>query len=420
MKKNLSRKGYNEVRSHSGELISRHSEQQTTIEAAENAVEDGLDVWIKWADWDVVAKNGTPDPDTGTDPDPLPDVEIPSIGDPRETDEYALRQYGDWFGYRDQANLNAWMYDSVQALYELGIRAMNENILADARNSALAYVQDYDAGAYGVNWSGKSVLTNPIRNGDMKFTFVSPLYYLKAIEGIDPDPTLMDALSDSLWSMGWFGQSWGEFTPWSHWNERPAGYSLMGLQYLAQMGHTQSESRADQIIDWLHVHQAANGFWLHSYYGHEGAGAGETIGDATDVLCASPWMSCIIGGAVHRYNDWKSSDKAREILVRLAQGQIAALAQDAEWMISDNHSGYGCRYFVFTDHRDGSLVDPRWVEQNQLNNWYSDMHNPEVWHCIKAGGLEPPFDIAKFYSEDMLTRRREPQRLFSWQHSHYG
>lgn len=332
---------------------------------------------------------------------PRQQVDFPDApeGEGRETDQYALRQF-DWYKGQPYDQRNTWLYDRVQCLYELGLRTGNAEVLAEAKRSALEYVKHYDTGAYGLNWVGAGV-----RNGDMKYTYVSAIYYLKTVEGIEVDVDL-NALSDALWRVGWFGISWER--PWEEqrdlWNERAAGYSLMGMYWLTRLGVEGAGVRLVRMLEYLENAQSADGWWWHSYNGHEGT-------SGTDVLCASPWMSCIIGGALTRIGDsgdWPTADR---LLARLAKAQEQALAQNEQWMHAHNKTGYGSRYFVMKDAE-------RQAQVQRSSGWYSDTHLPEVWHCMKAGGVEPPFDIADFYTDAMVDVQKPP-RLFAWQHSHF-
>lgn len=333
----------------------------------------------------------------------------------------AQEQYERWFHARDLTQQGSWQYDAPQGVIELALRQENTDLLSRGLDLASVYVDGFRGGPYGLNWAGHNVLEKAVRNGDSKFTHASSVYYLdKYRDQFFSDDFLID-LRDGLYRIGWYGQDWDKpFNPWSHWNERAAGYSLMGLHYLGEMDVPGTPAMIAHIVDWLaDAQDPTTGAWLHSYYGHEGAGAGESIGDTTDVLCYSPWMVCIIAGALHRIRNselYGGPAKIDGMLHKLAKGQLEyglARADEGEWGYGGNESAYKCRYFSVPG-------DEKRQRQIQLNNgWNSDLHNPEMYLCLAAGGVQPPYAINDYYTERTLNEKRTVRR-WTWETSSFG
>lgn len=355
------------------------------------------------------------EPDDPADPIPDPDPEPPATGEfylpsePRASDPGALGQL-DWYLTVPADDLNRWMYDRVQGLYEFALRNDNDLVRQVAMGDALEYMnpRHWSDGNYGFMWENADIPA--IRYGDMKFTFASAVYYLKVVEGIEPTIDL-EVLSKSFMRMGWHEMNWDR--PWAQMSqlvtERTMGYSVMGQQYLARLGVDGALERFRKMVGYLESAQDDSGWWLHSYHGHDKDLSGP------DMQIASPWMSAQIAGALYRgrHLDYRVDG----ILRKLAQAQLDALVPVSSmagrsWSHPWNGTGYASRYFVCP----GNPVRCDAVQRN--DGWYSDLHLPEIWLTIRAGGMTAPFNIEDFFTPAMIGESRTG-RLWAWQHSSF-
>lgn len=343
---------------------------------------------------DVVVTDPTGDPD---DPKPLS----------RATDAAALEQFYNWYAALPYDHFGTWMYDRVGTLYELWERTGEESVKKEARRSALEYVKHYQ-----VDGSGNGGWPNcdggwahaGVNKCDSKMTYLSALHYLQKHESIAADPQLVATLGEYQWRMGW-GVGWTS-DPWSKITERDMGYSLMGIQYACRMGHQTSCERIPVIIGHLSALEV-DGWFLHSYNGHEKTGEPGAAGDA---LVASPWMSAILIDALIRADAIVPDDRVKGLVERHAQAQLAELQLNHQTHHSYNGTNYLPWYLFFPG-------DEARTEAVQYNDgWHSDMHIPEVTRTIEAGGLTVPYDITNFYTRDMIDQVLSPSRMFAWQH----
>lgn len=302
---------------------------------------------------------------------------------------FALTQYHTFYKNRPFNQAEVWLYDPVQFLYELCAETGDTAVCADAKDTALLYVQHYADNGQNPGWPGCNGGWSyaGVDKCDSKFTYASPIYYLHTVEGVPIDRGLTARLEDYLWHMGWAGFQWTALPAdwdWQTFNftERTAAYSLMGLTYLCALDQPSACDKVSIIVAWLADFQdrTPTGFMLHSYNLHEGSQRDP------DALIGSPFMSAMLSGALVRAQKVRPDPRIPVILNKLAQAMLVAIIYDPpSWSHRENKtSPVWFTPYIYVHE------NPAFFESVQNNHWFSDQHNPEVWCAIKAGGLEPP------------------------------
>lgn len=359
-------------------------------------------------------------------------------------------------------DLNTWMYDRVQVLYEQYLATGDAVTLAEAQASAIEYLQHYNR--TGTNpgfadclggWSFASV-----NKCDRKFTHASACFYRLVIDGVSAcDATLLDELRayamGSAWDASQLLDPVGDRISFPT-TERNVGYSVMML------GHVEATARRagfntvadaalaniNQVVEWLYDWQTADSYggWMHSYKAHETIGT--PYGGADDDLMFSPWQSAILTGALWRI--WSVNNiKAKTcgpaddqwciptMLVRHAEGlenygYIDCAVVNCTWRHPWNQSQQIAWYIAMP------LDSARQTTVMDNEGFYADTHIPEI-ACSTALGyyfsdlvgasaadkqsyldrwnaLLPFFNLSGT-DEDMASIT-SPTRIVGWMHSH--
>ena len=356
-----------------------------------------------------------------------------------------MNQQMSWYGEADYSDLNTWMYDRVQVLYELYLRTRDEEIHAEAIKSADEYIQHYtndgtepDFADCNPGWEHAGV-----RKCDTKFTYASACWYRFKVDGVDVcNQGLLTRLSKYFMSYGWNASRLldaGIANPETfRVTERNMGYQLIGLVYVHKLARekgytalaesTDSDIRA--VIKWLYEWQAKAqyGGWMHSYNGHEGSDRDP------DYLIFSPWQSAILTGGLWRA--WSAGfttdicGASNELcipamLVKFAQAMedYGWIKKADDWMSSSNTTGQISWYLAFPNNPDAQ------TNKQDNSGWYADQHNPEL-QCVAALGyyfskdaaqknaFKARYNVLEGYYVPALSSRGSPNRKFAWQHSH--
>ncbi len=337
----------------------------------------------------------------------------------------------DWYLDQPYDNLNTWMYDRVQVLYEYYLRTGDESVHAEATRSAIEYVKHYTRNGGSGGW--------PDCNGgwshagvnkcDAKFTHVSALYYLKEVDGIESfDADLLSSLEDYSMAAGWFVPAGPYDSPNIKWNERVYGLMLTNLVYLHLLGSSTAMENIDRFINWFYDHQQSPSFdqftgaWLHSYYGHEGFGE---PGSANDARTFSPWMSAMVIGGLWRAYQINPDERIGEMIVDFAQAleDYGFITNPTSWRHPYNDSGQIAWYLAFPNDsaRQQQVMDN--------DGWYADTHLPEIQCMVAAGfyfsqsqsqkaAFQARFEAIEPFYNTLMAGVSFPARLFAWQHSH--
>lgn len=336
-----------------------------------------------------------------------------------------------WYLDQPYSNLNTWMYDRVQVLYEYYLRTGDQTAREEARRSALEYIQHYtDNGGEGYwpdcngGWDHAGV-----NRCDAKFTHVAPLYYLEAVEGVVAyDSALLARLEAYSMASGWNGGNRPYDDPDIRWTERNVGLTLNNIVYLQRLGSPTAAQNLDDFIGWLYDHQQNpqfdpyTGAWMHSYNGHEGSGE---PGDATDDRAFSPWMSAMIVGSLWRAYQIRPQDtRIPEMIVSFAQAleDYGYIDNPPRWTHGANPTNQIAWYMAIPWDTE------RQTDKMDSSGWHADMHLPEL-QCMTAAGYYFETDpvrkaafldrynaIEPFYNAQMA-QVSGPARLFGWQHS---
>ena len=359
-----------------------------------------------------------------------------------------MNQQMAWYANQPYNDLNTWLYDRVQVLYELYLRTQDEGIHTEAIRSAdeyvLHYTNDGTEPGYGdcnPGWSHAGV-----NKCDTKYTYASACWYRLKVDGVDVcDLDLLNRLHRYFMSYGWNAASFLDTisdTAVFNATERNMGFQLMGLVYVYKVakekGYTSLEANVEadikSVVKWLYNWQSMNtyGAWMHSYNGHEGAG---TPG-VNDWLIFSPWQSAILAGALWRV--WSAgltddlcgaSNEAciPTMLVKYAQAMedYGWVKSPTDWMLGDNKTGQIPWYIAFPDPNDSD----RQLQEQNSEGWYADLHNPEL-QCVAALGyyfskdplqklaFKNRYDVLEGFYVTSIARRSDPARMFAWQHSY--
>jgi hypothetical protein len=353
------------------------------------------------------------------------------------------QQYTGWYADSNYNDLNTWLYDRVQVLYELYLRTGDESVHAEATKSAKEYVKHYtnvgsdpDYSDCNPGWSYAGV-----DRCDVKYTYASACWYLLKVDGVDAcSKDLLGRLHRYLMSYGWNAARLLDPDSADVFNfevtERNMGYQFIGLIYVNKVAREQgytdlaattgSDIRA--VIKWLYDWQAkyAYGGWMHSFNGHEGDDANP------DYLIFSPWQSSILAGALWRAwdagftTDTCGTKKCvPDMMVKLAQGMedYGWVKNPTDWMTGANVSGQISWYLAFP------LNPGKQKTYQDSEGWYADEHNPEL-QCVAALGyyfskdaaqkatFKARYDALEKYYVPALSERGNPNRKFGWQHSH--
>lgn len=385
-----------------------------------------------------------------TDSFELPPGEL-GVSPPMSTKNSArltfMNQQTDWYLDKPYDDLNTWLYDRVQVLYELYLRTKDEKIHAEAIKSAEEYVKHYTNDGTEPDWGdcnpGWSLPGIGVNKCDTKYTYASACWYLLKVDGVDAcNENLLGRLSRYFMSYGWNASQLldadianpATFKT----TERNMGYQFMGLIYVNKVakekGYTAlAESTASDIravIKWLYEWQAkyAYGGWMHSFNGHEGAAKDP------DMLIFSPWQSAILTGALWRAWDagfvtdtcGQSNEKCiPSMLVKYAQAMedYGWVKNPTTWMSGYNVSGQIAWYMAFPENAEFQK------DYQEAEGWYMDQHNPEL-QCVAALGyyfskdatqkaaFKARYDVLEKYYVPALSSRGNPSRKFGWQHSH--
>ena len=389
-----------------------------------------------------------PDPDPNPDPNPNP-TPVTGVAPPMSSAQtprldYMMQQFS-WYKDTSYDDLNAWLYDRVQLLYELYIRTNDENVHAEALKSAQYYVQQYnDASQCKGGWGGAGI--DPC---NFKYTYASACWYVLKVDGQALcDEQRLSTLYEYYKKTGW--NATGILDPGIanpetfNTTERNVGYALMGLQYVYRTAQDQGyvalasnvETTIHQTIQWLYEWQAKTAFgaWMHSYNGHEGSG---TPGQ-NDWLMFSPWQSAILTGALWRtwsagiHSDTCGTNNEPcipEMLIKFAQAMESygwvdnpKQYEPYAWSHDANTTGQIAWYIATPDD---------FAKQLQIQNadgYYSDEHNPEN-QCQMALGYYFSQDASQksafqaryraldsFYVPAMANIS-DPPRIAAWQNS---
>jgi len=220
-------------------------------------------------------------------------------------------------------DLNTWMYDRVQALYEYYLTTGDETVHTEALASAQEYALHYDraggnAGFPGCRggWSFAGV-----NKCDRKFTYGSALWYAYVIDGVVLfDPELLEDLRayamGPAWEAAQLLDDVGDRISFPT-TERNMGYSLMLLGHVEALARraavgipadsveylnvaNTARQNIEDSIEWFFDWQADDvwGCWAHSYRAHETIGT--PYGGPDDDITCSPWQSGILTGAMLR------------------------------------------------------------------------------------------------------------------------
>jgi hypothetical protein len=354
-----------------------------------------------------------------------------------------MNQQMDWYKTSRYGDLNTWLYDRVQVLYELYLRTRDESVHAEATKSAKEYVKHYtnvgsdpDYSDCNPGWSYAGV-----DRCDVKYTYASACWYRLKVDGVDAcSKDLLGRLHRYFMSYGWNAAKLldtGISNPKTfEVTERNMGYQLMGLIYVNKVAREQgyadlttatgNDIRA--VIKWLYDWQAkyAYGGWMHSYNGHEGDDA------KPDYLIFSPWQSAILTGALWRAwdagftTDTCGTKKCiPEMMVKFAQAMedYGWVKNPTDWMSDANASRQISWYLAFPEN------GARQKREQDAEGSYADEHNPEL-QCVAALGyyfskdaaqkstFKARYNVLEKYYVPALSSRGDPNRKFAWQHSH--
>ncbi len=366
-----------------------------------------------------------------------------------------MNQQMNWYLDKPYNDLNTWMYDRVQALYELYLRTKDEKIHAEAIKSADEYVKRYTNTGTEPDFAdcnpGWSLPSDGVNKCDTKFTYASACWYRFKVDGVDLcDQDLLERLRRYFMSSGWNAAGFLDKIPNTATfvtTERNMGHQLMGMVYIYKIAkakglsalETQAQSDIKAVIKWLYDWQKMDpyGAWMHSYNGHEGS---DNDPGVNDWLIFSPWQSAILTGGLWRaWSAGFTTDTCGKSNEPCIPAMLVSFAQAMEdygwvknptklnppygWMHGENESGQIPWYIAYPTDSQAQ------INKQDADGWFADEHDPEL-QCVAALGyyfskdatqktaFRTRYEALEGYYVPSLAARDDPARMFAWQHSH--